>query len=171
MIKVIINAFGPDKPGIVYKISAIILSYKGNIENSKMIRLESDFTCIMLISIPENKIIPLKKELSKIKPININLKITDKFSLKEKYNRYNFSITVSDDEGIIFLFSKIFSDNKINIEKMETDIRNAPITGSPIFILDSILIIPKDLNLDKFKKTLNKISKKNNIDYKLFKSK
>ena len=171
MTKVIINAFGPDKPGIVYKISKIILSYKGNIENSKMIRLESDFTCIMLISIPKDKIIPLKKELLKIEKLNINLKSTDKFSIEEEYISYNFSITLSDNEGIIFLFSKIFNENKINIEKMETDIKNAPITGSPLFILDSILSIPIDLNLDILKKSLNKICKKHNIDYKLFKSK
>ena len=60
MEKIIINAFGPDKPGLVYKISKIILSYNGNIENSKMILLESDFTILMLIKIESNKIESLK---------------------------------------------------------------------------------------------------------------
>ena len=36
MEKIIINAFGKDKPGLVYKISKIILSQNGNIENSKI---------------------------------------------------------------------------------------------------------------------------------------
>ena len=54
MINVIINAFGPDKPGIVYKLTKLIFSAQVNISESKMIRLESDFTLLMLITIPEN---------------------------------------------------------------------------------------------------------------------
>ena len=46
MKKIIINAFGKDKPGIVSKISGIIKSFQGNIETSKMVQLESDFTLL-----------------------------------------------------------------------------------------------------------------------------
>ena len=56
MKKLIINAFGPDRPGIVAEISEIILSCNANIENSKMILLESDFTILMLISIDGEEI-------------------------------------------------------------------------------------------------------------------
>ena len=66
MEKLIINAFGPDRPGIVAEISEIILLFNANIENSKMILLESDFTLLMLISIEDNKIDKFKNQLNKI---------------------------------------------------------------------------------------------------------
>ena len=168
MEKLIINAFGPDKPGIVAKISKIIFSFNANIENSKMILLESDFTILMLISIDETKINQFKTELNKIDDLELSFKQTLKRSNDElKYNKYSFTISVADNEGIIYLYSDLFKKNNINIEKMETEIDNAPISGFPMFVLSSILNIPYKLDIDIFKKSLKDIAQENNIEYKL----
>ena len=168
MEKLIINAFGPDKPGIVAKISKIIFSFNANIENSKMILLESDFTILMLISIDETKINQFKTELNKIDDLELSFKQTLKRSNNElKYNKYSFTISVADNEGIIYLYSDLFKKNNINIEKMETEIDNAPISGFPMFVLSSILNIPYKLDIDIFKKSLKDIAQENNIEYKL----
>ena len=71
MRKIIINAFGPDKTGIVYQLSKIILGLNGNIENSKMIRMESDFAILMLVAISKNNISELENKLKEIKDFNL----------------------------------------------------------------------------------------------------
>ena len=167
MEKIIINAFGPDKTGLVYKISKAILSYNGNIENSKMIRLESEFTIMMLIEIENNKIEKLNKELNCFDELNFSIKKTNQKENNIKYNNYSFSISVADNEGIIYLYSDLFKTSGINIESMETEINNAPISGFPIFILNSLLNIPDDLDINNFKKELKAIAQENNIEYKL----
>ena len=90
MEKIIINAFGKDKPGLVYKISKIILSQNGNIENSKMMQLESDFTIMMLIKIDANSIKTLKNKLNEIKDLNISYRHTDKKQTTIKYTNYSY---------------------------------------------------------------------------------
>ena len=168
MTKLIINAFGPDRPGIVAEISEIILSCNANIENSKMILLESDFTILMLISIDGEEIDKFKNQLNTISGLDVSFKKTFiKSSNDIKYNRYSFTISVADNEGIIYLYSDLFKKNSINIEKMETEIDNAPISGFPMFVLSSILNIPRDLDFNTFKKSLKGIAQKNNIEYKL----
>ena len=167
MEKIIINAFGPDKPGLVYKISKIILSFNGNIINSKMILLESDFTILMLVTIEKKKINDLKKELKNINDLDVSFKETNQKQNNIKYINYSFSITVADNEGIIYLYSDLFKKNQINIEKMETEINNAPISGFPMFVLNSLLNIPTDLNIGDFKRDLKNIAQENNIEYKL----
>ena len=168
MKKLIINAFGPDRPGIVAEISEIILSCNANIENSKMILLESDFTILMLISIDGEEIDKFKNQLNKISGLEVSFKKTSNKSGNDiKYNRYSFTISVADNEGIIYLYSDLFKNNSINIEKMETEIDNAPISGFPMFVLNSILNIPCDLDFNTFKKSLNGIAQENNIEYKL----
>ena len=168
MKKLIINAFGPDKPGIVAKISEIILSFNANIENSKMVLLGSDFTLLMLISIDGDKIDEFKNQLNKIDDLEVSFKRTlQKTDTQEKYSRYSFTISVADNEGIIYLYSDLFKKNDINIEKMETEIDNAPISGFPMFVLSSILNIPFDLDINIFKKLLKDIAQENNIEYKL----
>ena len=168
MKKLIINAFGPDRPGIVAEISEIILSFNANIENSKMILLESDFTILMLISIDGEKINEFKNQLNKIGDLEVSFKNTSKKADDRlKYNKYSFTISVADNEGIIYLYSDLFKKNRINIEKMETEIDNAPISGFPMFVLSSILNIPCDLDFNTFKKSLKGIAQENNIEYKL----
>ena len=167
MEKLIINAYGQDKPGLVYEISKIILSFKGNIEDSKMILLESDFTIMMLIKIDKNHIKNLKNKLNSITELNFSFRETNKNENETKYFKYSFSISVADNEGIIYLYSDLFKKSGINIKSMETKINNAPISGFPIFILDSIINIPYNLDIKDFKKQLKIIAQDHNIEYKL----
>jgi len=167
MEKLIINAFGPDKLGLVSKISKMILSFNGNIENSKMILLESDFTILMLINIDKKNIKNLKEKLKDINDLEISFKETNPKVNNIKYINYSFSITVADNEGIIYLYSNLFKKNQINIENMETEINNAPISGFPMFTMKSLLNIPSKMNIANFKKDLKDIAQENNIEYKL----
>ena len=72
--KLIISANGKDKKGIVSEISSIITNCKGNIETSRMIRLDKEFAMLILVEIDDkykNKY--LLEEAEKIniyKPIN-----------------------------------------------------------------------------------------------------
>ena len=55
MKKIIVYILGDDRPGLISYISKSITNNKGNIETSKMIKLESIFNMIVLVSI-HNKI-------------------------------------------------------------------------------------------------------------------
>ena len=168
MKKIIINAYGADKPGLVSKISKIINSHKGNIEVSKMSLLESDFTLLMLIKIPKNNIRDLFKSLNKLSDLVVSGKMTEtNKTISKNFIKYIFKINTADNVGIIFVFSNFFKKNGLNIINMETHIENAPITGMPLFVLDSILMIPKDIDFKNFKKKLNEIADENNIEYEL----
>ena len=50
MVRLIINTFGEDKPGLVSDISGIVYSLNGNILESKMVRLENIFTIIFSLA-------------------------------------------------------------------------------------------------------------------------
>ena len=66
MKKIILYAKGIDRPGIISDITNEINLLNGNIETSKMIKLESIFNILMLVQIKEKKIISLKEKLNKI---------------------------------------------------------------------------------------------------------
>ena len=51
MNSLIISAVGSDRPGIVSEISGVITRHGGNVEESRMSRMGSDFAMIILISI------------------------------------------------------------------------------------------------------------------------
>ena len=51
MNSLIISAVGSDRPGIISELSGIITTHGGNVEESRMSRLGSDFAIIMLVSV------------------------------------------------------------------------------------------------------------------------
>ena len=165
--KIIINAFGADKPGIVSNISGIIASFNGNIENSKMVRIETMFTIIMVVIIPKKNKQLLLEKFNNIKELNSSIHSVRSFKLPSNYKKYIFSLECADNEGIIHHFTKYLNQKKINIEEMNTSIINAPITGSILFSLKSIIYIPKDLNVNELKSKLNMLSEQYNVDYNL----
>ena len=167
MKKIIINAFGVDRPGIVSEVTKVITSFNGNIETSKMVQLESEFSLLMLVKINKDKIDDLFNKLNQINDLKITGKITKEKTENSTFKYYDFSITIADNEGIVFIFSELFKKYNVNILNMETAIKNAPITGSPIFSLKSTLMIPKNIDLKKFKNDIDKAAEVESIDFSL----
>ena len=167
MVKLLLTTHGIDKPGLISDISKIIYLVNGNIIESKMARLENIFTIIMSIEIPvKNKII-FKEKMKSIKGLQSTINTLDSFNDNNNYNQYKFSLECLDREGIINHFTTSFSKQQINVKEMDTTTTNAPITGIVLFNLDSIISIPKQLDIDELKNSLNILSEKYNVKYQL----
>ena len=167
MVKLLLNTHGLDKPGLISEISKIIYLVNGNIIESKMARLENIFTIIMSIEIPVKNKTVFKEKMKSIKGLQSTINTLDSFNDTNNYNQYKFSLECLDNEGIINHFTTSFSKQHINVKKMDTSTINAPITGIILFNLDSIISIPKQLDIDELKNSLNILSEKYNVTYQL----
>ena len=167
MLKLIVNTYGEDKPGLVSDLSGIIYSLNGNILESKMVRLENIFTIIMAIEIPKKNKSKLEHKIKSIEGLNSTINILDKFDINKKSNKFIFSLECLDSEGIINHFTNFFNKHKINIEELNTTITNAPTTGSLLFNLDSVITVPENFDLENLNSNLELLSGKYNVTYKL----
>ena len=162
--KLIISANGPDRKGIVSEISSIISKHNGNIETSKMIRLEKEFAMLILINIQNEKIKILTDNLNKINNLSVNL-IETKTNQNILYeNKFHLYINGADNEGIVYAFSKFLSEMNINIDEINTKIKNAPMSATPLFMMDIIIGSKSDINKQKLNKKLNEISEKLGVE-------
>ena len=164
--KTIIYIQGKDKPGIISSISKKINQCNGNIEISKMIRLESFFNMIILVSISSKDLANLKECFNLIKS-DLFIRINTSEIKSTPINLYSFTLKGADTIGLIYNFTDYLSDKNINIDHLETEIKNAPITGHPLFFLTGILNIPKEINIEKLSIELIKLSEKYNVAVKL----
>ena len=64
---IVLSAIGSDRAGIVQDISKVILSCGGNIEESRMTTLGSEFAVLMLVSGNWHTLDRLEKGLDKIR--------------------------------------------------------------------------------------------------------
>ena len=71
--KLIISASGSNRKGIVSEISSIINQYNGNIETSRMIRLEEQFSILILIEIENKNIENLTNRIQTIENLKFDI--------------------------------------------------------------------------------------------------
>ncbi len=165
MKNIIIKGIGPDKPGIVSAISGIITSNNGNIEESRMIRLGSEFSVIMMISIQEKNEVKLSEELESIDGIKFYLTETKKLPTLDSPTHI-VSLTGGDTEGIVHKMTDVFTSMGINIIEITTDTKNAPVTGSTVFEMTAKISLESD-DLEKLSETLQFLEKKLGLDITL----
>ena len=163
MNSLIISAVGSDRSGIVSEISGIITSHGGNVEESRMSRLGSDFAIIMLVSVDPDWVESLEVALQSINELTIISKPT---KAKEGVEAVQCQIDLSgaDNEGIVKVLSKYLAGKSINILEMQTNISNAPITGTPLFNLKAMTALPENIKIRGIQSDLNQIAQKLGIE-------
>ena len=168
MVKqIIITATGSDRPGIVSELSNIITSHGSNLEESRMSRMGSDFAIIMLISVPEDWEESLKLSLQSINDLAVSIKYTEEIN-KSEMMHYGINLCGADNEGIVKVLTKYLAEKSINIVELNTNISQAPVTGAPLFNLNSRVSLPDSLDIEEIKLELNQISSTLGVDIKFY---
>ena len=165
MNSLIISAVGSDRPGIVSELSRAITSHGGNIEKSRMTRLGSDFTIIMLVTVDPKWEESLVVALQAIKELSITTRGTEANTViadencKDNTAGENCQISLSgaDNEGIVKVLSKYLAEKSINIIEMDTHVSQAPVSGTPLFNLKTITSTPMNLNISDIQSDLDQI--------------
>ena len=163
MKSLIITAMGYDRPGIVLEISKVISTYGGNVEESRMAKMGSDFAIIMMVTIPGDNQKMVIKSLQLIPNLDIRTKLTN--SVKNaNFQEYNIVLHGADNEGIVNVLSSYLAENSINILEMNTNLTPAPITGTLLFNLNAIIALPSNINTESINIDFNTLSKKLGVD-------
>ena len=177
--KVSVILINTDDPGKVGKVKSFVNSkkyLKGDIYhivmdyNQKLSRRFNAQPIPLSFIVENNNIIHIEKELFEIEKSKNNFFVKiSKFNKETatSSNLYKFSLKGADTEGLVYKFTDLLSSYGINVENMDTEINNAPITGHPLFFLTSIVDIPNSVNIDKIKHDLNNLADKSNVAIKL----
>ncbi len=142
----VLTLSGPDRVGMVEKITELVFKQKGSVGESRMARLEGEFAVLMLITVDQNNYKALEQSLTLLQ--NDGYKVTlghTETAVAQKYaDRLPYKIIVNgaDHEGIVHKIAQLLADKNINIESMETHIRQAPMSGAPLFIMKGIILAP-----------------------------
>jgi glycine cleavage system transcriptional repressor len=166
--KLVMTLTGHDRVGIVDEITRIVLHYDGNVEASRMARLESEFSMLMLISVPQTKydtlcngLDHLKDEGYRITVVAVNQEDTKKYS---GWIPYQVVVSGADHEGIIHTIAHHMANLGINIEAIDTSMISAPVSGTALFMMTAVVYAPPDQPYHKWKEDLQKISERLNVD-------
>ena len=162
---IILSVIGPDKSGIVSDISKIIKNNLGNIEKSRMVRLGDFFTIMVLITINEDNIESLSKEFNNYSDYQISIhKLKDSLDNNDLDNNiHTIHLNGLDNEGLVYKMTTELAKLDINIEELETNITNAPMSGLSLFSLEAKISHPQ-LNYDILKEKMDALASKLDVN-------
>ncbi|PYV90097.1 MAG: glycine cleavage system protein R [Acidobacteria bacterium] len=167
---VILTAVGPDKIGLVEKISEFIVQQGCNIEDSKMAVFCGEFALIVLISGGSKNLLKIANgynELETLTGLTVWVKRPSSKKPAEPSLPYKLTASCMDHPGVVHRLSRVLSLLAINIESMETKTYLAPVSGTPIFRLEALISIPAKLNVKALRGRFAEIEREENIDIDL----
>ena len=139
-----VTAIGPDRAGLVRDISALVTDAGGNIHESRMIALGSEFAVLMLVGGNWHSVEKIREQLDALQSSS-GLSITVRNSEQRderKLAPYIVDVVSLDHEGIVMALSGFFSSRGIEIAEMNTRRYNAPHTGAPMFSVQMTVSLP-----------------------------
>ncbi len=166
-IYAVISIMGKDRIGMTDDLTSILIKRGCSINESKMAVLGGDFACIILISGPNAEINRLIEDAGEIgETINSNFQVK-KTSPPQNLNKgtpYILESISLDTPGIVHSITELIRKQNINIEDLETEIKAAPMTGSPMFHMKIYFVIPEFVDITEFKEELSGIEDEMDLD-------
>ncbi len=170
MKKVYITGVGQDKPGIVAAMTQVIANNSGNIEDSTMTILGSQFASIMVGTFPDDvDMDTIRREYMAVEQ-NIGLIVFVQELVDDSEHQrilvdaqpYIISVAGNDKTGITFEITRILARHQVNI----TDLNAQTIQGEegPVYIMMVETLLPKDLNTSAFESELAKMGENLNVE-------
>jgi glycine cleavage system transcriptional repressor len=168
--QLILTASGPDRVGLVEKLSEFISSRACNIEDSKMAAFYGEFAIILLISGDEGRLAQIARDYRDLESqtgLRIAIKSPSPRSKTEAFIPCRLTAACMDHPGIVHKISGVLSGLAVNIESMETKTYFAPMSGTPLFQLEADLSVPVRTNINQLRERLAEIQSEENIDIEI----
>lgn len=158
----------PDRPGIVERITQVVVRHSANWEDSRMARLGGDFAGIVMISVEPTAAEALKQALQQLsdRETTISVKVTqaDPLHAAPAQAFYELHLSGADHEGIVHKVSAYLAGQGINVESMETRVTRAPMSAAPLFHMDALVKVPAGLAADELAGGLRQIGEALGVD-------
>jgi len=170
-----LSAIGKDRPGIVADVSGLIYECGGNLEDSSMTLLGSQFALLILLSGSgeefQYRLSTGCKRLEWEKRLSIFLTPVEEAEglakAREVTEVYELSTTGLDRMGIVYHVSRLLADQGINIADMHAKTTPSPESGTPIFTTKILLQVPVGVSPGDLLEKLNRLGEKLAIDISL----
>lgn len=165
----VLNAIGPDRPGLVSEISAAIHAAGANLEDSRMAILGGDFALLVLVSGTEAAAAAVEKAAAPLGEklgLRVHSKRTGRGE-RRNFLPYRISVTGFDRPGIVSRVSEVLARRGVNVASLESRLEYAPLSGTPMFVLEAELQVPSEVALAELRRELGAQCDEENLDLSL----
>lgn len=166
---VIVSVIGPDRPGLVDRLSTVIVRAGGNWEGSRMLRLAGQFAGMVQVAVDEASLAGLESGLAELEEAGLQSRLHRAGSPSDSAGggrQYELEVVGQDRPGIVNAISGALVRLGVNVLELATDCGNAPWTGERIFRTEATLSAPDSLEASLLLESIEAIAHDLMVDLK-----
>ncbi|HSG96499.1 MAG TPA: ACT domain-containing protein [Woeseiaceae bacterium] len=164
---IVISAIGTDRLGVVQDLTKIVLACGGNIEESRMTTLGSEFAMLLLVSGNWHTLSRLQQGLDKLcedGALTVSVRKTDAKPVEEDRMPYAVDVVALDQQGIVFNLANFFASRDIEIADVATRSYAAAHTGAPMFAVQMAVNVPSSIHVAQLREEFLDLCDRLNLD-------
>jgi glycine cleavage system regulatory protein len=164
----IFTVVGDDRPGLVSALSAPISAHGASWEHSQMSRLAGKFAGIVLVAVADKRFDALAADLEALSAegLQITLERTDEPVARES-QRLHLELLGDDHPGIVAEISAALATQRVSIEELTTNVREAPMAGGMLFEANALLSAPATTSTDSLRSMLEGLAHELMVEIRL----
>jgi glycine cleavage system transcriptional repressor len=166
----VLTAIGPDRAGLVQAISSAVHQAGANLEDSRMAVLGGEFAMLVLLSGTVAELGAAEERgRSALAPLGVecHFRDTEPPGTKAGMLAYELRVVGLDQPGIVQAVTAVVARLGVNVASLETGVVHQPLTGTPAFLLEALLHVPRDVALATLRRELSAVADERNLDLDL----
>jgi glycine cleavage system transcriptional repressor len=176
-LEIVVTAVGPDRPGLASDFTGHVHAAGANLADTRMVNLRGQFAFIALVEGSATVLEDVKKRLGEAAPkIGLRIDFTSATPPKgasgsgEKSERveggvpFRLKTYSMDQPGIVHRITSYLREHKINVEELSTRLESAPFMGTPVFTMEILMLVPKQVSVKTLRTALEELGDQLNCD-------
>jgi len=164
----VVTIIGNDRPGIVERLSEIVLAAGANWEESRMARLAGKFAGILHINVAPASADTLASGLRGMSIDGLTVVVESSGTPADATSRIvRLELVGNDHPGIIRDISRVLAQYQVNIEELDTGVSGAPMSGEQLFRARAQLRLPATVTTDWLRERLEALAGELMVDVTL----
>ncbi len=169
-LELVVTAVGPDRPGIASDFAGHVHAAGANLADTRMVNLRGQFALIALVEGAATALLDVKKRLGEAAPkIGLAIEFSsptpkDRGSNAREGVPFRLKTYSMDQPGIVHRITSYLREQSVNVEELVARLESAPFMGTPIFTMEILMLVPKNVNVKALRVALEELGDTLNCD-------
>jgi glycine cleavage system regulatory protein len=156
----VMTIIGPDRPGLVEAVAALVARHGGNWLESRMSRLGGQFAGILRVETPVEQQAALVDALKQLNSAALTVVVQPDEEAGPEVPRclHLLELTGQDRPGIVRQIAGVLASDGVNVEELETELTSAAMSGETLFHASAKVSFPPNCDVSRVRSKLERIA-------------
>lgn len=168
MATLVLTVIGDDRSGLVSALSAPFKAHGAQWERSRMARLAGKFAGILEVVVPDDRVPALEQALAALADEGLHVTVERTAEPEDApVTRLSLDLLGADRPGIVADVSALLARERVGIEELTTQVRDAPMAGGRLFEAHAVLAAPASVSTTALRTALEALADELMVDLAL----